>query len=445
MKRLTCRRPPAWLLSALLAALFNGPALAAEPQLRVQAQLKPAEGVRVGGLLELQLDILTDTWFTDAPALPDLSLDGALVMPPAGQAEHLNLRVDGQALNGMRYRYRIAPQQTRNFAIPALTVRATPGQAEHELTAQSSPLQFSAQALPGLPAGAPTLVASALRWNQQVLNSATPLKVGDSVTRQLTLQADGSLAMALPVPAMDGVAGLSRYPKDSQVTSLDDGRGHFQGGQRIDSITYRIDRAGAYRLPALQLNWWDASTQQLRTAQVPAVAFDATAGPGNPPVFSLDDDLKRLGRGNHLRLPGARLLGLGLLLLLAACVYWGRPWLKRLHRTWQTHRLARQRAWQQSTGYAWQQIDRQLGARPPQLTALYLWLRRSRLGLALGNATPGLLPALRANYGPAPAPAAAMTQLRQGVAQLRSRVRHTARTPTAALRPLNPVHEEDAP
>lgn len=441
MNRLPCSLPLAWLLCGLLV----GQVMAAEPQLRVQAHLQPADGVRVGGLLELQLDILTDTWFTDAPVLPDLALDGALVMPPAGQAEHLNLILDGQSFSGIRYRYRIAPQQARTFQVPALTVRATPGQATHELAAQSGPLQFRAQTVPGLPADAAPLVATALRLSQQVINSATPLTVGDSVTRQLTLQADGALAMALPAPSLGNVTGLSRYPKDPQVTSLDDGRGHFEGGQRIDTVTYRIDRVGTHTLPALQVSWWDASTQQPRTAQVPAVTFSAAPSRASQPVFSLSEDLERLGRSNRLHLPGGWLLGVGILLLFIVCLYWGRPLAQRLYLAWQTRRQARQHAWRQSPAYAWQHIKGQLDAKPPQLTALYLWLRRSRLGLALGRADPRLVPALRAGYGPVPAPEAALVQLRQRLASLRADARQHNAAPAPALRPLNPLHEKDLP
>lgn len=53
------------------------------------------------------------------------------------------------------------------------------------------------------------MVASGLRLKQIITNSATPLKVGDSVTRELTLQADGALAMALPIPTFSDVDGES--------------------------------------------------------------------------------------------------------------------------------------------------------------------------------------------------------------------------------------------
>ena len=56
--------------------------------------------------------------------------------------------------------------------------------------------------------------------------------------------------MSLPTPSLGDVSGLSRYPKTPQISNLDDGRGNFTGGQRIDSVTYRIDTEGHYTLPA---------------------------------------------------------------------------------------------------------------------------------------------------------------------------------------------------
>ncbi len=247
----------------------------------------------VGSLVKLQLDVFTDSWFTSAPTLPDLKLPGALVMPPDGHAEHINQTFDGQSFSGMRYSYLITPNLAQGFDIPALTVQATPGQASHELSAQSLPLHFNAAQPPGFQPGESVLVAQGLRFTQKTIHSATPLKVGDSITRELTLQADGALAMSLPTPTLDNIKGLSLYPKAPQIRNLDDGRGNFNGGQRIDSVTYRIDTEGHYSLPSVELKWWDASSQQTRTATVPAVTFDAAANSAYKPVFSITEDLKK--------------------------------------------------------------------------------------------------------------------------------------------------------
>jgi hypothetical protein len=399
----------------------------------------------VGGIVELQLDILTDSWFTSAPTLPDLKLPGALVMPPDGHAEHLNQTLDGKAFNGMRYRYRITPNLARGFDIPPLTVRATPGQASAELSALSPPLHFEAAQPPGFEPGEPVLVAQGLRFSQKVLDSSTPLKVGDSITRQLTLQADGALAMSLPTPTLADVAGLSRYPKNPQVSNQDDGRGNFNGGQRIDTATYRIDTPGHYSLPAIELKWWDASTRQTRTAQVPAVTFEAVANSAYRPVFSITDDLKKLGQQSRLHLSGHWFGVLALLLIVALVAWFARPVMHRAYLGWQARRSARQAMWLESADYAWRQIPAQLDSQPPQLSALYLWTRRRRKGLKLTNLGPRLQALLRACYGREPTEDQALRLLKQSLATLHSQTESNKESAAPALRPLNPVHEKDFP
>ena len=444
-----CRSEPARdsassFTTILLLCLFSTATLAAEPELRVQARLQPTAPL-VGSLVELQLDILTDTWFTDAPTLPDLKLSGALVMPPDGHAEHLNQTFDGKSFNGMRLRYLITPNVAQGFDIPALTVRATPGQATTELSAQSQPLHFSATQPPGFKPGEPVLVAQALRFTQTIVKPDTPLKVGDSLTRQLTLQADGALAMSLPTPALGDVSGLSRYPKNPQVSTLDDGRGNFTGGQRIDSVTYRVDRQGHYSLPPIEVKWWDAGTGQTRTSQVPGVEFEAAANSAYKPVFSIAEDLKKLGRQQRLHLSESALGTLAVLLGVALLAWFARPFIQRAHLGWQARRRARHAAWLESADYAWRQIPPQLDGKPPQLTALYLWTRRTGKGLKLTGLGPRLQALLRAFYGREPTNGQALQQLKNSLATLHSQAEHNRESVAPALRPLNPVHERDVP
>jgi hypothetical protein len=175
------------------------------------------------------------------------------------------------------------------------------------------------------------------------------------------------------------------------VKNLDDGRGNFTGGQRIDTVTYRIDSEGHHSLPAIELKWWDASSQRTRTAQVPAVNFDAAANSAYRPVFSITEDLKKLGQPHRLHLSG---LGLGLVALLLGIVliaWFTRPFAHRAYLAWLARRRARLAAWLQSADYAWRQIPSQLDAQPAQLSALYLWTRRSRKGLKLTGFGPRML------------------------------------------------------
>jgi len=439
-------RPVTLKTTALLIILFSPLTQAAEPELIVQAHLDPATQIMVGSVVQLQVDVLTDSWFTSAATLPDLKLPGALVLSPGGEAQHLNQTLNGKSFSGLRYSYLITPNQAQGFDIPALTVRAKPGQASTELSAQSQPLHFAASQPPGFNPGEPVLVAQALRFSQTVVPSANPLKVGDSFTRTLILQADGALAMALPAPALDQVDGLSRYVKTPQVSNLGDGRGSITGGQRIDSVTYRIDTEGRHALPAIRVKWWDSSSQTTTTAEASAVTFDAIAAPAAAPVFSLSEDLKRLGQHSRAHL-SQYTVGLVILLLTAIALgYFGRPWWQRARVRIQQRRSARQAAWEQSATYAWRQIPGQLDGQPSQLGALYLWARRSRLGLSIAGLGPATQRLLSDRYGRQSADPQALRQFKDSLATLQRQadgVSPAARR--SALRPLNPVHEKDFP
>ena len=109
-------------IGTLLLCLISLGAWGNEPELRVSATLQPAAPVMVGSLVELQLDVFTDSWFTSAPTLPDLKLPGALVMPPDGHAQHINQTFDGQSFSGMRYSYLITPNLAQGFDLSLIHI-----------------------------------------------------------------------------------------------------------------------------------------------------------------------------------------------------------------------------------------------------------------------------------------------------------------------------------
>ena len=274
--------------------LIAAPLWAAEPQLRVQAQLVPGASVVVGEQLLVQVDVLTDTWFTSGATLPDLKLPGARVQAPGGEAEHTTQVIDGQTFYGMRYAYRITPSVAQDFTVPALTISAQPGQASAPLSAQSAPLSFAARQPPGFAPDEPVLVASGLRLSQSL--TATNLKVGDSLTRTLTLQADDTPGLSLPPPTAAEIKGLRLYSQAPAISNLDDGRGTLTGGQRIDTLVYRVQQGGHYTLPAISVKWWDSRNHRLQIAQLPPLTVDAQGVSAYTPTFSIEHGRRQLSQ-----------------------------------------------------------------------------------------------------------------------------------------------------
>ncbi|WP_429082738.1 hypothetical protein [Aeromonas bivalvium] len=368
-------------MRALLIILLLGLgalARAAEPEVRIQSRLVPADGVSVGGTLNLEVDLLVDTWFTAAPVLAPLQLAGAVVAPPSSEASHLTEQIDGKTFFGMRFTYRITPQLAQTFEIPPLQFQVQPGQGTGPVSLGSPALSFQARALPH-GGKTPQLVANEVRFTQQIQRSHTPLRVGDSVQRQLRIEAEGAQAMLLPVPHFAAVKGLRRYVQTPSVMAMDDGRGTTTGGAREDKATYVIEQSGHFTLPPIRLTWWDAGSGQSRELTVPEVALSAAAGTYQAP-FSISEDLHALGQQARITLAGKGVLLAGLGLMAVVLLWLGRPRLQALwHRlqTWRTHRRL---AWLDSPDYALRLARTQLRQQPAELGGLYLWVRR-RSGL----------------------------------------------------------------
>lgn len=426
----------AWV--CLAAFICLPPCVAAAPQVRIETRLEPAAGAVVGQMIQLQVDVLTDTWFSAAPGLPSVEVDNAVVSAPSSEARHLTLQRDGQAFFALEFTYQITPTAAGDFVIAPLIIRVTPGQASAPVDLQSEVLHFAVARPPGVAVGQVIMVARQVTLTQEIRQSSAVLAVGDTVQRQATLSAEGVQMMLMPPAVFEAVDGLKLYPQPPQLSALDDGRGQVLGGQRSDSASYVIQRAGEFELPAMQVPWWDSATRQLRSAELPAVTFNAASRPASDIPFSVREDLQRLGQHSRIGLSRHGLVwslwaGLGACALYAA---W--PYSRRASQWLSARRALRQHRWQASPRYALRQVKRQLSDQPPHLDALYLWVRRQYGAVGLLPVREQLPTHLTGNlYGRHANTATAIASLLRSTT-LKHRAARSSGADDAALRPLNP-------
>ena len=218
-------------------------------------------------------------------------------------------------INGLRHgviemRYAIYPQQSGQLIIPAQIFSATlvdaqPAQdvdsqvpksgklmrvssAEIPLMVKAKPATYPPD-VPWLPARNLSLSES---WNPQPDNA----QVGDSLTRSLTLKAEGLASSQLPpLPATD-VNGLRRYPDQPVLGNQNSERGLI--GSREDREALVPTRSGAIDLPAVEVVWWNTFEDHLEHSSLPARTLQVATNPsmavdtptGTPPVISAADN-----------------------------------------------------------------------------------------------------------------------------------------------------------
>jgi hypothetical protein len=205
-------------------------------------------------------------------------------------------------INGVRHgviewRFAIYPQRSGELLIPALVFSATPAEASDSdatstqpgklthVTSGQIPLEVKAKPA-GYPADAPWLPARSLSIEESWSPEPDQSQVGDSLTRSITVKAEGlSSAQLPPLPSTD-IKGLRRYPDQPQLSNASSDRGLL--GSREERVALVPTRSGGIDLPAIDVTWWNTredhlehtslAARSLQVSDSPSLAIDTPAG-----------------------------------------------------------------------------------------------------------------------------------------------------------------------
>ena len=114
--------------------------------------------------------------------------------------------------------------------------------------------------------------------------SPPAIRVGEPVTRTLTLEAKGLEASQLPDldPPVSGT--LRVYPEQAELTNRSDGNWIY--GRSEQRFTYVAAQPGKLELPEVRIDWWDSINDKPQTAVLPAWEIMVEAGTGEPATAS---------------------------------------------------------------------------------------------------------------------------------------------------------------
>jgi hypothetical protein len=204
------------------------------------------------------------------------------VVLPQDRPQNTNEQIGGLTYAGITEIYIIYPQQPGDFQMPLAQITIPYASAPPTSTVAhvSLPaLTFHAD----IPAGAKNLdyflpttrLTIDQRWSPALKN----IRAGDSIERTVTVTATKTQAMLIPPIPFAAPDGIRVYQEEPIVQDQKTDRGEFVYGRRTQSAKYFIQKEGDYTLPAIELKWWDLSTNRLVTTTLPAVRITAAANP----------------------------------------------------------------------------------------------------------------------------------------------------------------------
>lgn len=93
-------------------------------------------------------------------------------------------------------------------------------------------------------------------------------RVGEPVTRTITLLAKGLESSHLPDVSIPETDNMRLYPEQAVTENRTDGEWVF--GTRKQSIAYVPSRSGRVSLPEIRIDWWDTTQQRQRSTVLPS-------------------------------------------------------------------------------------------------------------------------------------------------------------------------------
>lgn len=365
----------------LMIVLFCGFAQAQTPQVMIRARLEPQGNVVAGEQVKLVVDCLTTTWFTEAPDWPLFDVPGALVTLPDENAQNLDETIGGMKWFGVSRAYRITPQMARRYDIPSFAITLHPGGAQASVQARTPALGFVAAMPPGAQGMTVFFPTTQLTATQTVTPAAARVQVGDIVTRTIVQRAAATESMLIPPIVATDTSGLRRNATRSATKNLIDDHAGLVAGERTDIMTYAVERAGTYHLPAITIEWWNTKTQRRETLVLPAVSIHAIAAHERP-LFSIPADT--IGKGAHrvIYVDGASVAWALACVAAVFAVVWAWPVLMKKARALCHALHARIAVYRTGEWPAWRALVRaaRSGANDTTIAALYRWIDRREEG-----------------------------------------------------------------
>lgn len=244
----------------------------------VRARLEPSKGILVGQPVRLTVTVMVPNYFTGSPDFPEFELENAIVVLPQDRPQNSNEQISGITYASITEVYTIYPQQAGDFKIPPAEIRVSYAVRPPSTTTAQVPLTtlgFHAD----VPAAAANLdyflpttqLTMRQTWSPPLKN----LRAGDTVKRTITVIAAKMQAMLIPPFPFTAPDGIRVYEEEPVVQDKKTDRGDFLYGQRTQSAKYLIQKEGSYTLPAIELKWWNLSTNRLITASLPAMQLNA--------------------------------------------------------------------------------------------------------------------------------------------------------------------------
>ncbi|ROR21230.1 BatD family protein [Vibrio crassostreae] len=240
-------------------------------------KITPAK-VSVNEQVILTIEVATPRWLTGGTRIGSIEIPNVIAKQRNQLATNYTERVGGTTWSRQRWEVTLYPMTSGEFVIPTVPVRiqvSAPDGSNVGGTLYTQPIKFEASLPSGLLSDeSPWFSATDVDVEQQWQRSNENLKVGDAITRTVTIKAKDSLSVLLPdVLSNESTQQYQAYPHPNRLDDTQE-RGDYRSS-RLEETVYVIQQGGEFTLPDFSFQWWDSKNQRLESVVIKGEVFEA--------------------------------------------------------------------------------------------------------------------------------------------------------------------------
>lgn len=213
-------------------------------------------------------------------SMPNINIDNAKI-EPSGKATQYQANENGNTYQVIEQKFIITPSKSGDIHIPPVTVNGTaaddqansffPLQQQKPFVRTSKAVTLHVKPTPAGISPSDWLPAKKLNVNENWSNTGTELKVGQPLTRTISIQALGIPASSIPELTFASPKGVNAYP--DKTASTDTPNNDDNLATKTFKIAYVPTQAGKVEFPEVTVKWWDTASDSLKTSVIPAKSF----------------------------------------------------------------------------------------------------------------------------------------------------------------------------
>ena len=218
------------------------------------------------------------------------------VIEKLGEDSSYNTPINGVNYSVTERKYAIFPQKSGKLTIKPLVLTAEvltggrPGfnsffnpQMTKTKQVESKAITLDVKPVPASFTGKHWLSAEQLVLKQEWSGDVQQMKVGEPLTRTLTLIAKGTTVGQLPELNTTVTSDeLKAYPDQPVLKEQKKADGML--AFKEEKIALIPSKAGDYKLPAIEIPWFNTKTQKIEIAKIPETTLTAIAAAGTQPT-----------------------------------------------------------------------------------------------------------------------------------------------------------------